>query len=221
MNFLELCQDVRRECGVTGTGPAAVTSQTGEMQNIVKWTNKAYIDICNRWFNWKFLWAQKTIAVQQGIALYSEADIGIWDKRTFYLNGEPLNVIEYEQAVRDGWTVDTNESTPDTVVLMPDGQLKLSPVPDASYSLTADCFIEASEMASNNDQPLIPARFHEVIVARAMIYYGSFEDAPEVKQEGAERFSIAIEQLESHQLPDDGNSSQVNTGGDAIVVVPQ
>ncbi|RLE28791.1 MAG: hypothetical protein DRJ61_15790, partial [Acidobacteria bacterium] len=51
------------------------------------------------------------------------------------------------------------------------------------------------------DVSAIPERFHRAIVARAMIYYGNYENAPEVKADGLERFSEAMDQLGTDQLP--------------------
>jgi len=41
--------------GIAGTGPAAVTNQTGEAKRIVDWTAAAYDWICAKRDNWKFL----------------------------------------------------------------------------------------------------------------------------------------------------------------------
>jgi len=56
VTFLELCQRVRSECGIPGTGPAAVTGQSGEALKIVNWTADAYNRICAMHDGkWRFL----------------------------------------------------------------------------------------------------------------------------------------------------------------------
>ena len=45
MNFLSLCQRLRSEARIPGTGPSSVTGQTGELAKIVEWITTAYEDI--------------------------------------------------------------------------------------------------------------------------------------------------------------------------------
>ncbi len=42
MNFLSLCQRLRSEARIPGTGPSSVTGQTGELAKIVEWITTAY-----------------------------------------------------------------------------------------------------------------------------------------------------------------------------------
>lgn len=58
MTFLELCQLVARTAGLSGTGPTAVTGQSGDLDRIVDWVQMADLDIQQEHPNWKFMWAE-------------------------------------------------------------------------------------------------------------------------------------------------------------------
>ena len=45
MTFLELCRRLAREVDASGSGPSAVTGQTGENRRIVDWVASAWQDI--------------------------------------------------------------------------------------------------------------------------------------------------------------------------------
>lgn len=45
MNYLELVNRARVECGVSGNALTAVTGQSGENARFTGWINSAYVDI--------------------------------------------------------------------------------------------------------------------------------------------------------------------------------
>ena len=45
MTYLELCQTLRREAGVSGVGPASVVDQSGEYLRLVEWIKAAWTEI--------------------------------------------------------------------------------------------------------------------------------------------------------------------------------
>ena len=57
MTFLELCQTVRQEVGVSGTGPSTVLSQEGQLKVIVDFVAASDFEIQVLWEDWDFLWA--------------------------------------------------------------------------------------------------------------------------------------------------------------------
>ena len=57
--YLEICQDVARECGIAGGAdvapkPTSVIGQRGELQRVVFWVRKAYKQIQGT-RNWRWL----------------------------------------------------------------------------------------------------------------------------------------------------------------------
>ena len=52
--YLQLCQKLRQECEVGGTGPSAVTGQTGELARLVTWIADAYTELQQE-YDWLWL----------------------------------------------------------------------------------------------------------------------------------------------------------------------
>ncbi len=73
--FLELCQDLRRELDISGTGPTTVVSQSGDLLNLVEWIDQAYIDIQNRRNgNWRWMRRGYTLQTVANDDSYSFGD---------------------------------------------------------------------------------------------------------------------------------------------------
>ena len=219
MNFLDACKKTARRCGVSNT-PPTVVGQSGDLGLVVEWVQEAYVEVCGKWLNWKFLWSQHSLQTVDGQSAYPKpGDLSIWNHSTIRIDGQLMEVLEYE-SVKDSWSPSANRGRSSLALIMPDNSLKLDPVPDGAYELTADYQRIASVPAENTDQFLIPEEHQQVIIGRAMMLYAGYENAPEVKQDGLEIYEIAMAQLEAHQLPNTGNRNGVTEGSMDITVVP-
>lgn len=206
--FLQLVQDLHREVGAAGVKPAAVTSQTGEAERLVGWIKEADLYVQNLWSDWKFLWDQfdtGNVTTASVNSLSKPANFGHWDFETFRIiepgqtESNPIDVVEYHD-IR-GETLDTSESIPNRVIVMPDDNLQFEPVPDAAYTILADYYAEPTPLAANADVSAIPEKYHPVILGRAMILYANHENAPEIKDQGSEIYIEQLARLENKQLP--------------------
>lgn len=206
--FLQLCQETRRECGISGTGPAAVTNQTGLLEKVVSWVADSDVETQGRWFDWDFLhvstWSHNTIVGTATVA--APSDLGVWDRESFYLDystadHKKLGLIDYKvwrETMRQG--VKTNQQ-PDSVIILPDNSLRLEAPPDDVYSLTADYWKRPYKMAVNIDVSPIPEEYERIIVARAKIFYAEDQGAPEVLMSAQIEFDDLLDKLESKYLP--------------------
>jgi len=156
--FLQLVQDLHRECGVSGPVPQSVANQTGEYRRLVNWIKSADLYIQNQWFNWKFLWANPGFnqpCVAANPALSAPIDLGMWDLDTFRITqvgssfADPLAAFEYEDVKME--ILDTSQDVPSRVIVMPDNSLKFEAVPNAAHIVTADYFKNPTELAINTD----------------------------------------------------------------------
>lgn len=192
-----MARKLARYAGMTGAGPALVTGQTGDYQRAVTFIQDAHAEIQALHFDWDFLWSALELEIIAGQALYPvPEDLGIWDAGRIFLNGKPLPVVEwhdYRPEIRD-------PAEPEMVVVRPTQQLQLVPTPDVTYTLHADYYRAPFVMVAGTDEPLIPRQFRQAIVGRALMMYGNYEAAPEAKEQGMEMYTIALEQLERHQL---------------------
>ena len=113
MTFLELCQTVRQEVGVSGTGPTTVLNQEGQLKVIVDFVADSDFQIQILWEDWEFLWAQYSSTLSTGVAAPAVAkptDLGTWDMRSFYLDYTtnesaflaPLSYIDWRSNYRQG-----------------------------------------------------------------------------------------------------------------------
>lgn len=207
--FLELVQDLHRECGAAGAAPSSVASQVGEYQRLVKWVIQADRYVQSLWTDWKFLWSQTSgLTTTATVAtLAKPSDLNFWDYSTFVIGGDPIPedaVVEYHD-IR-GEVLDTSEGKPSRVIILPNDNLQFEPVPDDTYTVTADYWRKPTSLAANADVSAIPEEFHPVILGRALILYANYENAPEVKTQGEEIYIDFLARLENSQLPNKKNS---------------
>lgn len=225
MNYLQLLQTLHRESGAAGTQPTTVTSLTGEANRLAGWIRQANMDVQNLWENWKFLRETASETLTPGdneLAAPSDMGEGMWDDETFFLTpaGETvpqqLLVAEYDDVKSE--EVDTTEGTPWRAVIMPDNSLRFESTPNAADTFTADYYREPdeAELTAATDVPSIPARFHRVIIGRALILYANFEGAEEIKTQGVEIYTDYLARLENSQLPNQ-RKSRYRTGGHFVV----
>lgn len=93
MNFLQLCNRLRLECGVSGADLTSVASQTGEPGRLVAWVNSAWLDIQNTRTDWQWMRTTATFPTATGQPTYTPTQIGLtdfgsWARETFrnYVN---------------------------------------------------------------------------------------------------------------------------------------
>ncbi len=236
--FLQLTQDLRRECSVAGDGPTAVTGQINEYGRLVEWIKSAHEEIQSRWFNWRFLWKEgsfSTIIDQGTYDLTSSASMGgagnvisdfasmdkynpgsgrtgskMWISGTTQLNYVPWS--DYDHSAY------TDTGKPNSFTIKPNGSFALLPTPDAVYPITFEYYKTPTVLAADSDESPIPDRFQSVIVARAVIYYANYDDAPELKTAGLERYKEILDQLEADQL-DNSSEYRYSTNNDFVVQV--
>jgi hypothetical protein len=72
--FLHLCQDVRRECAIAGSGPLSVLNQTGELARVVAWTKNSYTELQNKKPNWRWMRSSFTVDTVSGTDAYAYSD---------------------------------------------------------------------------------------------------------------------------------------------------
>lgn len=199
MTFLELVNALRRECSVSGSGVTTVANQTGESKRLVEWIQQAHEDVQNYFFDWRFLKKTATFTTQNTTNIIQPpADLNIWDlERLYDSSGNEVEFVEYAD-VRE--LIDpTVIGEPTRFILKNDNTLLADPYPDAAYEFTYDYFRSPQVLSADNDEPLIPVQFQRAIIGRAMMYYGNYESATEIKQQGAELFEYTLSKLVANQ----------------------
>lgn len=220
MTFLEICQAVFREGGVSGA-IASVQNQTGEALRVVKWSQLAYQEILNdQGIVWNFLRRDAKVQLTKGKGEYSFGDLGLytpdiketpvqWDARSMRVaRNEDLSDETFLQGMRypdfrNFWLFSsrrTTEGRPLNVSVNPETKLCIGPIPEQDYWLALEYQIMPGALVEQNDQPFVlPERYHMAIVWRALRHYGAFEAAPEVVMRAELAYKTIMQQLEQDQ----------------------
>lgn len=229
--YLELVQDLHRDCNVGGTAPTSgnFASLTGAAARLKDWVKQADLELKAKWFNWKFLWASGSVTTADTTQDYAgPSDLGIYDKTTFLVEGYPIPVIEYREFKERGLVGSTETGYPSVITILPNNQLRFWPIPDAEYSCTFEYYkaSNAVSLSAHGDLSVIPAAFHRAIFYLAMSYYANWDNADELKKMAFEglygrngTFEEGwIHKLETHQLPSSGYAGATNDGNYEIQV---
>ena len=225
--FLVLCQNMARDVGIPGTGPSTTTTTdlSEEETSVVRYINQADQDIQSRWFDWDFLWSEADITATSGTSTLSSSNTGfpgtstigplgnwkldslVWDKTSeSYQILDYMAWNEYREMYKYG-TIDSD--VPEVFSTKPNGDLDLYPTPNAATTVSAEYWstpvvmstILSGETTANSNTSAITSRFHDIITARAKLYYAENEDAPEIMVGSLTQFEDLLNQLEADQLP--------------------
>lgn len=220
MNFLQLCQRAREKCLMQGTGPSAVTGQTGEMLRLVNWVNESWLDI-QKWFPenqgryWAWMRGAFSFTTTDGVQAYLPSaftapltDVRFYLKRTFRVyttadgvaQEQYMDFIDYDTFVEQWMYRTPTRSRPTGFSIDKSNNSILITAPDAvGYTVYGKYVKQASEMAANTDIPGLPADHHMLIIYRTMMKYGASKAAQEVYSEGKIEFERTILQLVADQ----------------------
>ena len=181
MNYLELTNAVLRE--INEVEITNVSSTRGVQSSVKDFINKAQRDIINSEVEWPFTVVNQSFTTTAGTAEYSrESDAKTVDYDSFTVqesastSERKLKYLSFDEYLERRNEADTNpdagsQALPEYVYKTPDSKIGLSPVPDlATYTVRYYYYQTTSDMAVNTDNPIIPERFHDVIVNRARYY---------------------------------------------------
>lgn len=214
MNYLALCQRLRQEAGLSGTGPISVLNQTGEMKRVVDWVAAAYEDIQNLHATWRFLRTSFSFSTINTVQDYTPATVSLTDHATWIkqdirlysaVSDEALLAYYPWEMFRQAYFIGSNRTLtgrPSAVTVRPNNALALWSIPDDVYTVNGEYYKTAQTMSANDSNPLLPARFHMIIVWKGLIYYGAYAGADERYVHGQNEYRKLIAHLEQDQLED-------------------
>jgi len=221
MNFLQMCQRVFTEGGLSGQ-ITSTENQSGEALRVVQWVQQAYVEIQNdQGLNYDFLRKNVTFKLTAGKQRYSFTELGLPNGAQFDENSVRvalndtlsdetyLTKMQYPE-FRDYWLFSsrrTVQSRPVNCTVDIELNLCFAPTPDSAYNTNFEYLILLDELVHNDDVPRFPTRFHMAIVWHALRSYGMFEAAPEVVSRADATYRQTIFQLQLDQSP------EVTTGG--------
>jgi len=182
MNFLELCQKVSTEAGITTTGPTSVVAQTGILSKVVSWVRQADIDIQLERSDWFFLWKTTQANLVANKSEYMPVDLAAGDINVVHLaliDSKAAQVLQWTDYVelyrKTGKQADVADR-PSAVARSPNGKFYFYPVPLLPCKIQIDYSTVPVHLTSNMDVPKVPERFHYAIVQKALMYYAEHEE---------------------------------------------
>jgi hypothetical protein len=216
MNLLQLVNQTRVECGVSGPTLSSAQNLSGESARILAWVQQAWIDVQTSKEDWLFLretFEFNTVASQWE---YTAANAGLTDfgnwKRDSFRASSVNNLYRDEQLLNYmDWTTYRNLyryanmrntlARPVVVSITPNKDLAFGSTPDQIYTINGEYYTQPVSLTADTDIPGIPARFHMIIVYRAMMYYAGYESAAEVLARGDFEYRRLYSRMEIDQLP--------------------
>jgi len=219
VNRLELAQTLRSDAGISGSDDTTV-NPTGEWADVVRWVDRAWKDIQTRHkgtWNWMRKSVQfNTLANQNEYdpeeAPMSLTDFGNWVPYSFrvYQGGDIGNQLDLAhwqsyESFRSSYLLGsliTEASRPNDVVISPSKSIILYPAPsDTTFTVTADYYSKPQVLALDDDTPEMPEEFHELILYRALMFFGQVEGATDTYAIGEKEFNQLYARLMADQLP--------------------
>ena len=226
-SYLALCQKLRRECGIAGSGPNTVVGQTGMMEKIVNWVADSYLDIQLRYPNWRWMRSNFTVIASASDDTYPFLDctddktsaainrFAQWwandrlDPFKIYLtsagvaNQGWMNYLPYEnfRALYKFGPQQSVTGQPFHVSVDDDDQIVIGPKPNGTYTLQGSYQRGPQILVADANEPDMPGRFHDLIVYYAMERYATHSVAPEVLARAIREGGRIMRALEQSQMP--------------------
>ena len=205
MTFLELANQLLKETGVDDNGVASVSGQTGMQLKAVNWIIRAWRDIQNMRY-WHFLWQNGTFTTVVGQQSYTPTlnpTLNAWVTDSVHINdGTQTSYLTHKpwaQWQQERLTVQSGK--PSEFTIDPTDKLIFNTLPDAIYTIDFDYYRTPQILAANNDVPIMPSQFHDVILYKAMEYLATEQDAMEIYQASAITLNRLLVDLKESQLP--------------------
>lgn len=219
MTYLELCNKLIQKCAISGGELTAVTGLTGESGRVVAWIDEAYSAIQMIHPNWNWMQKDYSFETIEGQSSYTPAQCGItdfgeWkpDSHRSYITSvgvaseDFLRDMEYD-AFRNTYlfgNMRLTQGRPLHVSVSPaNSSLNLGLTPDSiGYTVGGQYYHEPLHLVEVADTPTLPSKYHMIVVYRAMMYYGAYEAASDVYNEGSSAYNELVRKLNNEQLQD-------------------
>lgn len=211
--FLQLCQDTHENAGLSGSGPASVSGQSGMAKKIVNWVKNAWYEIQSLHPDWRWMW--KDDGLVTCVANQREYDLtGLGFDVNYIIRETPRRRVSGQPGT-DMWLVwyeyadfrstflygPVRYGIPNAVTIDPMGNMLLDPVPNDAYEVRFEYHKKPVLMTASGDIPECPVKFHDMIMYRALMKYGAHDGAADVYQDAKGNYEMWERRLEAEQLP--------------------
>lgn len=214
MNFVQLVENLRVECGVSGTPIASVQSLSGELGRLKTWIADAWNEIQVSREEWKFLRAKFSFSTQANKQQYTLADMGvtnldIWKQNSFWIYDpdlglsdqmifNPLRWDDFREIYVRG---QQSPMRPQWFAIDADESIWLGPTPEKAYVISGEYWTVPTQLMLDADTPSMPKQYHKLVVYEAMKKFAGYDAATEVYQRAVNEGAHIRTMLEIRELP--------------------
>jgi len=211
MNYLELCQRVRLECAISGSGPAAVTGQVGVYSKLVNWVNDAWREIQLDKTQWLFMWGEFTFdtiintpdTTTTGLTVrdFTREPLVIYHKATGLDDKGFIPYLKYKDWYARYGASHVPAGRPQVWTVLPNGALRLTPKPDGEYVVIGNGHLKPQTLINNADIPILPEEYHLAIMWLACSKWFADQEAGQRQQDMMNNYLSIKDELLRDQLP--------------------
>jgi hypothetical protein len=205
MDFLKLCKDTWKDCGLSGPGPQDVTKSESMHGRVVSWVQDAYIEVQQRHYNWAFLYKVQAANVAANKNGYTAKQLGIADFSQLVSVSRQDSPTKWTpmtmSPVYDPFTYGKVLGQPGEFVITPDLLWYFNKMPDANYAMGVQYYRTPHELLTNLDEPIIPDEYQRIIRHRAKQLYGIYDEEEAAVQDATSSFNSLIVRMEARFLP--------------------
>lgn len=212
MNFLELCQRARRECG--GEGPTTVVGQVGELARLVGWVQDAWDEIQVARRDWRWMWVQQSKSLTAGAYQRSETaidfrNVKVDDMRCFLYSValgnqdiQPITYLPWEEYSLTYNRGPLQTGRPTVFSIMPNRNLILPVITDQDYTFVVEYHRRPTQLEVDADTPGMPWEFHMAIVWKAVMKYATHEGDRALRKDAKEDYAAVYKRLVRSETPE-------------------
>jgi len=223
--YLKLCQKTRRDCEIPGDNtPVDVTTQTGELLDLVERVSESWVEIQNSKMDWRWMQRGFTMNTVANRSVYNFTEctdtttLATVDRFSRWIAKDwrsPMKAFKTSAGIGNQgwlWFLPWNEfeliyriasqtpARPVYVTIDPQDNLVFGPEPDDDYTISGNYQLSAQVLTDAGDIPEMPKEYHDLIVHDAIQKYGYGEAAQEIIARGEKYYSRLMHQLKANQL---------------------
>lgn len=214
MNFLELAQETVREAGTSDSVLLADVTDPPDshVADIIRWVVMAWTSLQLQ-SEWRFMHVETPLALSAGDASYDlRSEISDFRRIIPYTRPPGRRWIRLDDKNQvffvpyRSWAgaidiLGVKPGKPRYFTVDPGDNLLVSPEPAEPHTLTFDYLRTPQVLAADEDVPLLPLEFHEIIVYRALMKYAGYDETAPQYQRCEREYRELHRQMCSEQLP--------------------
>lgn len=213
--FLQLCQDVASDLGVSGGILQSTTSGINqEQQRMCNWVARADLLTQNLWTDWNFLWAQSNnLTVNAGANNLTvtppswASNIQSYDLETMWCNpgtsdAQIVPWMDWDEFYTS-FVVQPLQSAyvPSVFSVDPSMTIWFAQSMKASTTFAIQYWCVGNRMTTDSATSRIPNNFDDIIVERAKLLYAQRENAPEILTGSSAEYMELLDKMQAYCLP--------------------